>query len=257
MPTDPNTVQSYSDYAEKWAAKMRSGTNNAHEFLEKPAMYGKLQDLKGKDVLCIGCGTGEECAYLKSLGVNRVVGTDISPGLIEIAKQSYPELEFFVMDMERLDFAQESFDIVYGSLVMHYVDDWKPTLDSVYGVLKSNGRFLFSTHHPASYGAEQIRTETTRASVLGYTHDKQANTTTVHGDYLNTKKIDDTWWGDFKLTYFHRSIESVMKDVLSSKFRLTDFLEPKALDAAKDKAAAFWQIHQKLPLFMIFELSKI
>ena len=157
MPTDKNTTESYSNYAQQWAERMRSGKNIAHEYLEKPAMYGKLPDLTGLDVLCIGCGTGEECHYLKSLGARRVVGIDISEGLIEYAKKSYPELEFKIMDMEHLDFTTESFDFVYSSLVMHYIDSWKSVLGAISKVLKRGGRFLFSTHHPAKWGAEKTR----------------------------------------------------------------------------------------------------
>lgn len=58
MPTDKKTIKSYNGYAAKWAQKLRSGNNYAHTFLEKPAMYKKLPNLKGKSVLCIGCGTG-------------------------------------------------------------------------------------------------------------------------------------------------------------------------------------------------------
>ncbi len=47
MSTDKKTTESYDNYAEKWANRMRSGNNTAHEYLEKPAMYGKLSDLTG------------------------------------------------------------------------------------------------------------------------------------------------------------------------------------------------------------------
>ena len=151
MSTDINTTESYSNYAEQWARRMRSGKNKAHEYLEKPAMYGKLPDLTDLSVLCIGCGTGEECEHLKSLAAKRVVGIDISEGLIEYAKKSYSDLEFHVMDMEKLDFPLESFDFVYSSLVMHYVDSWDKTLNSISKILKTDGRFLFSTRKELQY----------------------------------------------------------------------------------------------------------
>ncbi len=256
MSTDKDTTESYSNYAEKWAERMRSGKNIAHEYLEKPAMYGKVPDLSGLDVLCIGCGTGEECAYLKSLGARRVVGVDISDGLIEYAKKSYPDIEFQVMDMENLDFASESFDYVYSSLVMHYVDSWNQTLVSIYKVMKKKGKFLFSTHHPATWGAGRIRAETERASLLGYKKHKESSTCEVFGDYLDTRKIDDVWFGDFKVSYFHRSMQEILKDILKSDFEIVDFLEPKAVDKCKEVDPVFWEIHKKIPLFMIFELIK-
>lgn len=256
MTTDKNTTDSYSSYAEKWATKMRSGKNLAHEYLEKPAMYGKLPDLTGLDVLCIGCGTGEECEHLKSLGARRVVGIDISEGLIEYAKKSYPELEFHVMDMEHIDFPQESFDFVYSSLVMHYVDSWKVPLDSISKVVKKQGNFLFSTHHPVLYSAERSRSETERSSLLGYKKITESNSCIVYGDYLNTRKIDDIWFGDFKVSYIHRSMQEILADILKSEFKIVDFLEPKAVDRCREVDPVFWEIHQKIPLFMIFELKK-
>lgn len=256
MSTDEKTTESYDNYAEKWATHMRSGKNIAHEYLEKPAMYGKLPDLTGLDVLCIGCGTGEECQHLKSLGARRVVGVDISEGLIEYAKKSYPELEFKVMDMEHLDFTAESFDFVYSSLVMHYIDSWESVLSAIFKVLKKEGKFLFSTHHPAKWGAEKTRIGKERTALLGYKKFKDLGTCEVCGDYLNTRKIDDIWFGDFKVSFIHRSMQEILRDILKSNLELVDYLEPKAIEKCKDVDWAFWEIHQKIPLFMIFELIK-
>ncbi len=256
MSTDIKTTESYNNYADKWAARMRSGKNIAHDYLEKPAMYGKLPDLTGLDVLCVGCGTGEECAYLLSRGARRVVGVDISAGLIEYAKKSYPDMEFYVMDMEHLELPIESFDYVYSSLVMHYVDSWKDVLSSISNVLKKNGKFLFSTHHPVVWSAERTRTKTEKQSILGYKKFTETNTCEIYGDYLNTRKIEDIWFEDFKVTYAHRSMQEILGDIVSSDFEIKDFLEPKAIESCKEVAPVFWEIHQKLPLFMIFELSK-
>lgn len=256
MSTDQNTTQSYSDYAEQWAKKMRNGENIAHEYLEKPAMYSKLPDLTGLDVLCIGCGTGEECAHLKSLGARRVVGIDISEGLIEYAKKSYPDLEFFVMDMEKLNFPAESFNFVYSSLVMHYVDSWKPTFNAINVVLKEKGTMLFSTHHPAVWGADRTRTEQGRLSVLGYKKILDPKSVEIYGDYLNTRKIKDIWFGDFEVTYYHRPMQDIVKDILESGFVISGYLEPKAVEGCKAVDPIFWELHQKIPLFMVFEIIK-
>jgi len=47
-----------------------------------------------------------------------------------------------------------------------------------------------------------------------------------------------------------------IKDILSSGFKIIDFIEPKPINTAKNKDKRFWDIHQKIPLFMIFELKK-
>jgi SAM-dependent methyltransferase len=256
MSRDKTTTNSYSNYAKQWAEHLRSGKNIAHEYLEKPAMYAKLPNLQGLDVLCVGCGTGEECEHLKSLGANKVIGIDLSDGLIEYAKQSYKELEFITMDMENLDFPPDSFDLVYSSLVLHYVDSWQKSLASISSVLKKGGKLLLSTHHPTTWGAERTRNDSERTSLLGYIKHKDTNTSDVSGDYLNTRKINDIWFGDFKVSYFHRSMEAIMRDILNSDFEIVDYGEPKAIEKCKEIDPVFWEIHQKIPLFMIFELRK-
>lgn len=256
MATDKNTIDSYNQYTEKWAEKLRSGKNTAHEYLEKPAMYDKLPDLTNKFILCIGCGSGEECDYLMKQGAEKVIGIDISSGLIEYAKKSYPTIEFHVMDMEKLEFLDESFDYIYSSLTMHYVENWIIPLTEIRRVLKNKGFFLFSTHHPVRWAAEKITETDQETFLLGYSKNKKDQTCRMYGDYLNTRKIKDVWFDDFEVSYYHKSMSSIITEILKSKFEIVDFIEPKAIDAAKKDENVFWAIHQKIPLFMIFELRK-
>jgi len=256
MATDKRTIKSYDEYALKWAERMRSGKNVAHKFLEKPAMYKKLSDLKDKSVLCIGCGTGEECEHLKSLGAKRIVGVDISKGLIDFAKKSYPDLEFQVMDMEKLNFADDSFDFVYSSLTMHYVKDWTETLRGVYKILKEGGTFVFSTHHPVKWGAGVNRSNEKDSFLMGY-EKYESGESKIFGDYLNTRKIDDIWFNEFKVSYYHRPLSEIISDIIKSGFVISDFVEPKPLKSIIKEKPNFYDIHSKIPLFMIFELKKV
>jgi SAM-dependent methyltransferase len=263
MATDKNMIWSYNNYAEKWAKRMREGGGSAHKYLEKPAMYGKLPNLKNKSVLCVGCGTGEECNYIKSLGVKKIVGIDISKRLIGYAKKNYPDIEFYVMDMEKLDFPRSSFDFVYSSLVFHYLKDWTKALKSIYKVLKNNGILLFSTHHPMKWGAEKKRTgiakkrfKDKRWVLMGYVKYNDEKKYKVYGDYLNVRKVKDIWFDEFEISYYHKPLSLIIKEILNSGFKIVDFIEPKPINSAKNKDRRFWEIHRKIPLFIIFELKK-
>lgn len=256
MSTDKRTIASYNKYAGKWVKRRERGLTVVYDFLERPAMYSKLPNLKNKTVLCVGCGSGEEASYLKSLGAKKVVGIDISAKLIEIAKKNYPEIEFHVMDMENIKLPKQTFDFAYSSLVMHYVKDWTKTLGSVKKALRKNGSFLFSTHHPVTWGAERIRDKNEKTSLLGYAKYYHKKKWKIHGDYLNTRKIDDVWYDEFKVTYYHKSFSSIMKDIIKSGFEIADVLEPQAIEKAKSEYRMFWEIRQKIPLFIIFELKK-
>ncbi len=257
MATNKDIIWSYNKYAKKWAKQIRAGGNSGHKYLEKPAMYAKLPNLKNKSVLCIGCGSGEECDYIKSLGVKKIIGIDISKGLIDYAKKNYPDIEFYVMDMEKLDFPKSSFDFVYSSLVFHYLKDWTKALKSIYKVLKNNGILLFSTHHPMKYGAEKKRFKDKRSILIGYIKYNDKKRYKTYGDYFSTRKIKDLWFNEFEISYFHRPLSSIIREILNSGFKIIDFIEPKPIDSAKSKDRMFWEIHRKIPLFMIFELKKV
>jgi SAM-dependent methyltransferase len=56
----------------------------------------------GTDVLDLGCGPGHVSERLRELGLNPV-GIDLSPGMIEVARRTYPSVPFGVGSMEQLD----------------------------------------------------------------------------------------------------------------------------------------------------------
>ncbi len=247
--------KTYGEYAEKWAERQRSGDNLSHEFLEKPAMMAALPDLTGKDVLALGCGTGEECPKLKNLGAHRVMGVDKEVELIELAKKEYPDIEFDVMPMENLNFPENSFDVVYSSLVMHYSPDWRIPLAQVKKVLKPGGIFLFSTHHPLWWSAEKVREKDKFITRLGGAKVGKDGYE-VYGDYLNSRQIDDIWFNEFEVHFFHKPLSEIINQIVSSGLIIKEFIEPKPIDEVKSKKLNFWAIHQKMPFFMIFKLQK-
>lgn len=256
MPTDKTTIKSYNGYAEKWAGKMLAGKRPAHDFLEKPAMYSLLPSLKNKDLLCLGCGTGEECNSLMRKGAKSIVGVDISKGMIEVAKKNFPELDFRVGDVENLKFKKESFDLVYSSLMMHYIQDWKKPLKKIYSLLKPKSKFIFSTHNPVSYAGEFTRSGDLRTQLLGFRELNQ-DIVRVYGDYKKERLIKDKWFGDFKVNYFHRPMSSLLNDIAQTDFKITKCLEPSMTAEAKKNYKSDYIIQSKLPLFIIFELTKI
>ena len=68
------------------------------------AMLADFADRVDGPVADVGCGTGRLTAYLAGLGID-VVGIDLSPGMIEVARQTYPTLRLEVGSMTALDLA--------------------------------------------------------------------------------------------------------------------------------------------------------
>lgn len=104
----------------------------------------KLWDrvIPGSVVLDYGCYEGDAAAKYIALKAKRVVGIDISPGAIERAKSLYGDHEFLVMDAHRMDFPDNSFDVVIGGAILHHLvfDD---AIREVHRVLKPGGYAIF------------------------------------------------------------------------------------------------------------------
>jgi SAM-dependent methyltransferase len=252
-----DAAKSYDQHASQWTERLLSGNNHAHTLLEKPAMHAMLPDLSGKTVLAMGCGSGEELALLLDRGAAAadIVGIDVSSELIQTAQRAYPDATFQVLPMEALQaFPEGSFDFIYSSLTMHYASEWLPILQQVRRILKPNGKFLFSTHHPIKWGAHVERGDQVDHFMMGYDRPKDGMPT-VHGDYLGMRRIDDIWFGNMHVSYYHRPLSAIMSDIIASGLTIRAFEEPAPIAAAAEKNAGFHAIHSKIPLFMIFELE--
>lgn len=95
-------------------------------------------------VLEIGCGTGSTALELAD-GVDRYVGTDISPAMIAIAqgKDAPAHLSFVVQSAT--DPLPGNPDVVIALNLLHLLPDLEGTLAQIHGALPSGGLFIAKT----------------------------------------------------------------------------------------------------------------
>jgi SAM-dependent methyltransferase len=253
------TFDSYTDYSQKWQSKRTLGKHFAHDFLEKPAIFSLLTDLQGKSILALGCGSGQECGFMVEIGAESVKGIDLSKGLIEQAKYTYPTVEFETGDIGKMSFGSDRFDIVFSSLTLHYIKDWQSLLNEIKKVLKPNGKLIFSTHHPVKWGSQTTRNKESNEFKLGYKKYKHNSSDEfeIYGDYLNFRAIEDTFFGQMKVQYYHRSISNIFAELKSAGFLINQLLEPIPDKHNKQLPPDFVQVYTKIPLFLVIEASLI
>ncbi|GAA2097449.1 class I SAM-dependent methyltransferase [Streptomyces albiaxialis] len=66
------------------------------------AFADSVRDAGGGPVAELGCGPGQTTAHLRGLGLD-AFGVDLSPVMIGLAREAYPELRFEVGSMDALD----------------------------------------------------------------------------------------------------------------------------------------------------------
>ncbi|MFH1118807.1 MAG: glycosyltransferase [Bacteroidota bacterium] len=97
---------------------------------------------EGSRVLEIGCGTGY---VLNAMKPSTGKGIDLSPGMIKIAREKYPQLKFEVMDAEQITL-QETFDFIIISDTLGYLEDIQAAFNNLKSIVHSESRILISYH---------------------------------------------------------------------------------------------------------------
>jgi SAM-dependent methyltransferase len=143
----PSRFNDYDRLAEGYAAENEASLANA--YYERPAMLEFAGDVAGRRILDAGCGSGPLFSALRDRGAI-VTGVDASAGMLELARRRLgDDADLRVVDLAGpLPFPDGAFDDVIASLVLHYLEDWGPTLAELRRVLRPGGRLLVSVDHP-------------------------------------------------------------------------------------------------------------
>jgi len=135
---------------EKFAKIYDSFINLIFENTYKTVFYNLDSDLNTSlNVLDIGTGTGIIPFFICSK-VSKVTATDISPEMIQIAKQKQEKfkiknIDFQVQDSYNLTFADKSFDVVIATNLFHLLFEPEKPLAEVKRVMKDDGIFIAPT----------------------------------------------------------------------------------------------------------------
>lgn len=231
----------YDAIAEKYRQKRADPLQCPwNDLLETPAMLELVERhvKRGTKALDLGCGTGLLTKELHDRGATPV-GIDLSERMISFARMDFPHLEFFVARADRMPFGDQEFDLVASSLVVHYVKDLNPLFSEVSRVLRPDGHFVFSMHHPF----EMISREC-----------KDGVFKPVAAPYFNN---DPYYWRmcDAQILSFHHTFEDIVRGLARAGFQVTDLREcrpdPSVKDSFKD-----YEYTSQFPTFCVFDSVK-
>jgi ubiquinone/menaquinone biosynthesis C-methylase UbiE len=133
--------------------KLQSKGKGRFEDIFYKAIYNSNEDFfeflksnsNNSQILDYGCGIGSSLEKVVKFNPKRIVGIDISEVSIEKAKKVSPnnaKIELLVDNCEKTKFEDNSFDIVYGTGILHHLN-FKICLEEIRRILKPGGRFLF------------------------------------------------------------------------------------------------------------------
>lgn len=109
-----------------------------------------FDQLRDKDVLEIGCGTGVHARLLAEAGA-RLTAVDLTPTAVDLTKRRLElaglEADVREADAESLPFPDAAFDFVWSWGVIHHSEDTNRVLAEIARVLRPGGRLALMIYH--------------------------------------------------------------------------------------------------------------
>jgi SAM-dependent methyltransferase len=140
-----------------------------------------FDELRDRDVLEIGCGTGVHARLLAAAGA-RLTAVDLTPTAVELTRR---RLELAALpadvreaDAEALPFADATFDFVWSWGVIHHSESTERVLAEIARVLRPGGRVALMVYHRNSitfWGQYVLYRGVLRGGLLRETPDELAD----------------------------------------------------------------------------------
>lgn len=233
--SEPDRVNDYDAFAEVYSAENENSLVNA--YYERPGMLALAGNVTGRRILDAGCGSGALSAALTDRGA-AVTGIDASVGMLELASRRLgDDVALQMVDLrDRLPFDDGAFDDVVASLVLHYLEDWGPTLAELRRVLKPGGRLIGSVDHPfVAYTIQEPRPD--YFATTSYTFDWELNGRTL------------------PMKFWRMPLHTMVNAFISAGFRLSTISEPLPDPAARDLFPDGFRDLSTKPCFLFFVLE--
>jgi ubiquinone/menaquinone biosynthesis C-methylase UbiE len=233
--------------AEYKRAKQQPWRLNVEHF----TLFKVLGDLRGRSVLDLACGEGYYTRHLKRSGAARVVGVDISQGMVDLARHQEERdrlgIDYVVQDVKQLEM-DETFDVIVAAYLLNYARTYDELLEMCSAItrhLKPGGRFVTVNNNP-SHRIEHFM------ATRKYGFIKRA-----HGPLNNGTPVDYLFFLDHEpltMTTYHLSIDAYGIALKAAGFRRVTWHNPElSTDILDDTARRYWADFLEQPPIVLIE----
>lgn len=137
------TVETYDNIVKEYISYFQTKNLNGKVQFQKEIDFICSKLNNGARILDVGCAIGDYAKYLTEKCNNNfdVIGIDSSKNMIEVAKLNAPKAKFEVMDIRKLEFSKETFDVIICFATLIHVNDNEciKILDKFDEILRKDG----------------------------------------------------------------------------------------------------------------------
>jgi ubiquinone/menaquinone biosynthesis C-methylase UbiE len=186
-----------------WAQSYDAQPDNLMLALDE-AVFSELIakiSFQSKVIADVGCGTGRHWAKLYVKEPGRLIGYDVSQGMLRALKEKFPKAETHQLTSNHLEeLENESCDVIVSTLAAAHIEDIEDAFLEWKRVLKSGGHIIITDYHPDTLAKGGNRTFTHNGKLIAvknYVHPLAkiwsiSNTLGFKVDRFIEKQIDES-----------------------------------------------------------------
>ena len=251
---------SWGNIAGEYDESFSSNPDSYQKQVILPNIARMVAPVSGDKILDLACGSGFFSEAFASAGAE-VLGVDISPELIEVAKnrmgdKSNLRIKFESSSAEKLSVEKEKFNKAVIVLAIQNIEDVKKTLENCSNALMPGGKLFIVMNHPAfripkssAWGFDENEKRQHRRIDLYLSESKEKIDMTPGASNSKDKKFTVS---------FHRPLQYYFKLFHNTGFaveRLEEWTshrksEPGTRSKEEDR------MRKEIPLFLAIELKK-
>lgn len=228
--------------------------------IEWKAIRSILPDLRDKNVIDLGCGTGRFSFLFESMNPKSITGIDLSEKMIEMARNNAKSKNSIVRivhgNIENLsEIKTESIDFVFSSTTLHYIRDLNNIMEQINRILVLGGICILSLIHPVYSACYPILHE---------------NRDLQNDDEWKIRYLDNRDRGyvqpwieyndnvdNFLSFSYHHTMSDYINSMIRAGFQIKELLEPLPPDSWKENNIKRYYSFINTPTYAIFKIEKV
>ncbi len=144
-----------------WAESYDSQQGNLMLALDEEVFSALLNPIHIKDKIIadVGCGTGRHWKKLTEKKPQKIIGFDVSKGMLKILRQKFPLAETHLLLNNNLgQLKNKSCDMVISTLTIAHIKNAEEAITEWNRVLKPGGHMIITDYHPLALAKGARRT---------------------------------------------------------------------------------------------------